>query len=308
MMLGRLAAGLFDLCYFPCSAPSTPFATITWELFVAVRLLAWGEVWRAPRVIRLGKFDSNFGLGARAMQDIKYRLVNPGLRPRRTKLEMPGWAGAPEPRQDGSQEYAWHCAPFTEGAQYGIEVFYPYDNELRVSKTDGKLVFDGDFGPPPGDSDLMWPPFRSFGQDFYSYQLLLDLKVGKDWAVRTEPHPRFYTDPTGTVPIAVPALLRTEWWPMISFVIFKAPVEGGTHIFRPGEPMLQILILPVTADFKLVAMDEEEAAEREMRGRRIHSSRPHLAADTTWTSRTDTVFDGTYRHLLRAAKAKEREG
>ncbi len=55
-------------------------------------------------------------------------------------------------------------------------------------------------------------------------------------------------------------------------------------------------------------MDEEEAAEREMRGRRIHASRPTLAADTTWTSDTDTVFDGTYRHLLRAAKAKDREG
>jgi hypothetical protein len=27
----------------------------------------------------------------------------------------------------------------------------------------------------------------------------------------------------------------------------------------------------------LVPMDEEEAAEREMRGRRIHASRPHLA-------------------------------
>ena len=54
-------------------------------------------------------------------------------------------------------------------------------------------------------------------------------------------------------------------------------------------------------------MDEEEAAERELRGRRIHGSRPTLAADTTWTSNTDTVFDGTYRHLLRAAKARERE-
>jgi hypothetical protein len=32
-----------------------------------------------------------------------------------------------------------------------------------------------------------------------------------------------------------------------------------------------------------------------------------LATDTTWTSRTDTVFDGTYRHLLRAAKARARE-
>jgi hypothetical protein len=54
-------------------------------------------------------------------------------------------------------------------------------------------------------------------------------------------------------------------------------------------------------------MNDEEAAEREMRGRRIHSSRPTLAADTTWVSRTETEFDGTYRHLLRAAKTRERE-
>ena len=242
------------------------------------------------------------------MHEVKFRLFNPDLRPRRTKLEMPGWAGQPEPRADGSREQVWHCAPFSEGAQYGIEVFYPYDNELHVSRKDGQLVFDGDFGPsPPPETDLMWPPFRKFGADYYTYQLLLDLKLGKDWAVRTEPHPRFYTDPTDTVPIAVPALLRTEWWPMISFVVFKAPPEGRTHIFRPGEPMLQILVLPVTCDVTLVPMDDEEAAEREIRGRRIHASRPQLAADTTWTSSTDTVFDGTYRHLLRAAKARERE-
>jgi len=113
---------------------------------------------------------------------------------------MPGWAGQPEPRTDGPQECAWHCAPFTERAQYGIEVFWPW--------------------------------------------------------------------------------------------------EGRTHIFRPGEPMLQILILPLIADFDLVAMDEEEAAEREMRGRRIHGSGPMLAEDTTWTSRSDAVFDGTYRHFI----------
>jgi hypothetical protein len=240
------------------------------------------------------------------MQDIKYRLINPGLRPRKTKLEMPGWAGKPAPRTDGSHEYAWHCAPFTEGAQYGIEVFYPYENELHVSTKNGVLHFDGDFGEAP-DDDLQWPPFRKFGSDYYTHQLLLDLKVGPDWAVRTEPHPRFYTDTTGTVPIAVPALLRTEWWPMISFIVFKSPREGEVHIFRPGEPMLQILVLPVTCDINLVPMDEEEAAEREVRGRRIHATRPTLAADSTWTSDTDTVFDGTYRYLLRAAKGRANE-
>ena len=241
------------------------------------------------------------------MRQVKMRYIMPGLAPRRTKLEIPGWAGDRAPRANGSREQMWHCTLFSEGAQYGIEIFYPYDNELRVTKKNGEFVFDGDFGPAP-EEGLEWPPFRSFGKEYYTYQLLLDLKVGKEWAVRTEPHPRFYTDTTDTVPIAVPALLRTEWWPMISFIVFKSPREGEVHIFRPGEPMLQILVLPVKCDLNLVPMEEEEAAEREMRGRRIHASRPTLAADSTWTSDTDTVFDGTYRHLLRAAKAKEREG
>ena len=74
--------------------------------------------------------------------------------------------------------------PFTEGAQYGIEIFYRHENELSVTKKNGEFVFDGEFGPPPHDG-LQWPPFRSFGKEYYTYQLLLDLKVDKDWAVRT---------------------------------------------------------------------------------------------------------------------------
>jgi len=243
------------------------------------------------------------------MQQVKFRLVNPGLAPRRTKLEMPGWAGQPEPRTDGSQEYAWHCAPFAEGAQYGIEIFYPYDNELGVSRKNGKLAFDGDFGARPDNSgDLMWPPFRSFGRDYYTYQLLLDLKVGKDWAVRTEPHPRFYTDLTDTVPVAVPALLRTEWWPMISFVVFKSPVEGHTHIFRPGEPMLQILILPVTADFTLAAMDEEEARNAKCAGGVSTAAvlrLPPILPGRRAPTQCSTVRTGIYYARPKRAKAND---
>jgi hypothetical protein len=236
---------------------------------------------------------------------VKYRLFEPRLNPRRTKLEVPGWAGEPQPRRDGSHEQAWHCMPFIEGAQYGIELFYPFDNELRVTKRDGHVVLEDDFGPDPG-TGILWPPFRSFGENYYTYQLLLDLKVTEDLAVRTEPHPRVYTSAEDDVPIAVPALLRTSWWPMISFVVFKAPPEGRTHIFRPGEPFMQILILPADPQFELVEMDEEEAAEREMRGRRIHASRATLGKDSTWTSSTNTVFDATYRNILRAARNRTR--
>ena len=102
---------------------------------------------------------------------------------------------------------------------------------------------------------LQWPPFRNFGDAFYTYQILLDLKVEKGMAIRTEPHPRFYTDRTDTVPIAVPALVR-NWWPMMFFCVFKAPAEGRTHIFRPNEAFAQIIVIPEEANFELEPMNE----------------------------------------------------
>jgi hypothetical protein len=235
------------------------------------------------------------------MRTVKLRYHERGLQPRRTKLEIPGWAGDREPRADGSHEQVWHCMPFSEGAQYGLELFYPYANELRVSTQDGRLVLDGDFGPDPA-TGVQWPPFRNFGDQFYTYQILLDIDPGDGLAIRTEPHPRFYTDRTDSVPIAVPALVR-NWWPMLFFIVFKPPVEGGAHIFRPGEPFAQVLILPEDCEFALAEMTDEERADRELRARRIHQARSTLSADTHWSSRTNIVFDGTYRHMLRAAKA-----
>ncbi len=76
------------------------------------------------------------------MRTVKYRLFEPRLAPRRTKLAVPGWGGVPQPRRDGSHEQAWHCLPFNEGAQYGIELFYPFDNELHVTKRNGQVVLE----------------------------------------------------------------------------------------------------------------------------------------------------------------------
>ena len=90
------------------------------------------------------------------------------------------------------------------------------------------------------------------------------------------------------------------------FCVFKAPAEGRTHVFRANEPFAQIIVIPEEANFELEHMGEEEAAERELQARRIYHNRPKLAAGTEWTSSSDTVFDGTYRHLHRAAKDKAR--
>jgi hypothetical protein len=62
------------------------------------------------------------------------RTVEKRLAPRRTQLAVPGWSGDRQPRADGSHEQPWHCALFSEGATYGIELFYPCDNEPIVRR------------------------------------------------------------------------------------------------------------------------------------------------------------------------------
>lgn len=42
-------------------------------------------------------------------------------------MPVPGWAGAAEPRADGSHEQVWRCTPFSEGARYGLELLYPFE-------------------------------------------------------------------------------------------------------------------------------------------------------------------------------------
>lgn len=159
------------------------------------------------------------------MPVVKYRFHGHRPPPQLIKLPVPGWGGEAQPRADGKHEQPWHCTPFSESARYGMELLYPYAQELRVCSRGGQVALEAEWGDPP-DPDMMWPPFRSFGEDYYSCQLSLDLLPPTGWAVRTEPHPRFYTDPTNTTPLAVPALIRSDWWPMIFFCIFKAPPKG----------------------------------------------------------------------------------
>lgn len=237
------------------------------------------------------------------MPRVTYRQQ--GLRPppQPVRITVPGWAGDRQTRSSGNREQPWHCLPFSESARYAIELVYPFAPELRVTCENGAVRLDADWGECP-EGEAVWPPFRPFGPDYYSYQLSLDLAVPPGWAIRTEPHPRYFTDPLHQTPLAVPALIRSEWWPMLFFAIFKAPPPGVTHVFREGEPMMAFSVVPEEADIDLAAMDDETAAQRELRARRLALSRDRLAAGTRWTSDTHTVFDGTYRNLYRAARAR----
>lgn len=238
------------------------------------------------------------------MPIVAYRLHGHRPPPQPIRITVPGWAGDRAPRADGNHEQPWHCIPFSESARYGFELVYPFNAELRVTSVDGQVRLDAEWGAPP-EPNMMWPPFRAFGEDFYSYQLALDLEAPAGWAIRTEPHPRYFTDATNTTPLAIPALIRSDWWPMMHFCIFKAPPPGVTHIFRKGEPFISFIALPSDPDLVLEAMDDEQAAQREIRARRLAASRDRLAEGTRWLSSTNTIFDGTYRNMARAARAHE---
>ena len=95
---------------------------------------------------------------------------------------------------------------------------------------------------------------------------------------------------------------------MMFFCIFKAPPKGATHVFRKGEPFMSVIMLPAEPGLDLQPMTQEEAAERELRARRLSAGRDALAEGTRWLSTTNTIFDGTYRQMFRAAKSRDHAG
>lgn len=85
---------------------------------------------------------------------------------------------------------------FTEGAQYGLKVAFAF--RLKTANLLATVISGQRRTPTNGRH------FRASENECYTHLLLLDLKVGRDWAVRTEPHPRFYADTIDAVPIAYP--------------------------------------------------------------------------------------------------------
>lgn len=220
--------------------------------------------------------------------EIKYRVYDKGMAPRKIKAEIPGWAGTPEKQKNGNAPQPWHCVPFIEGSTYGLEAIYPFDEECHVTNKNGKVEFSGTFSGPWGDV----PPFASFAPGHYGHTSALDLKPPEGYVTRLEPHPRFFTDTTGTVPIVVPGHLQA-WWPKIFFIVFKAPRPGETHIFRKGEPYAQILFLPAKVNYTLKEMTQYEIEERNILDLRLQAWR----GKHEWVDHKGQTFNDKYKQL-----------
>jgi hypothetical protein len=146
------------------------------------------------------------------------------------------------------------CAAFGLAADYGVEVAYPYETECHVVGKDGTVRFEWDFAKEPGGV-LTGGEFRAFSpvdaSKYYLFNTRLDLWPPSGYVLRTEPHPRYFTDETGTVPLAMIAHLQNEWYPRLVFVVFRAPRQGQRHIFRKGEPFVQLLFVPQRVKYDL---------------------------------------------------------
>lgn len=236
--------------------------------------------------------------------EVKFRLWYKGIPPRPIKLQIPGWAGDSHGHNNGDKPQPWHCTPFVDGSTYGLELIYPFDSECRVYRDEKeKLIFEGDF-----EKEAPWqidkqeerclPPFSSFAPGHYGFTSSMDIEPPEGYVLRLEPHPRFYTDITGTCPIPVAGHIQ-RWWSRIFFVAFKAPLNGETHIFRKGEPYAQILIVPDKVTYNMTEMTISEKMVRSKREEAI-SEKSKYIAKKTWKDHIGNQFDDKYLRLKSA--------
>lgn len=224
--------------------------------------------------------------------DLKYRTWFKGVPPKQIKLEVPGWAG--EKTYASGQPY--HCLPFIHGATYGLELVYQFDTEVKVYNDKESLKIVGDFSEEskgqPWDT-----PFSTFANGHFSMTSSLDIKTPEGIGMMILPHPRFYTDKTGEVPVPVCGMLEMDFWSRIFFVVFKNPINQ-TYVFRKGEPYASLIFVDKKIKYNIERMSPEETKERENL-EAIISEKSKNIATRTWKTKIPEggSFDNKYKVL-----------
>lgn len=235
-----------------------------------------------------------------AKLEIKYRTEGKALPPRPIRVSLPGWGGSPDlKKENGSQPQPWHCPLHVEGATSGFELLYQYENEARIENHGGKIVVVWDRAGEPGgatdDFTLGLPP----PTENYLFATSLDIQAPPGYVLRTQPHPRFFADMTGTVPAALYGHVHSEWWPKKLFIVFKIPAPGQHHVFRKGEPYAQITFVRADDDFQIKPMTPDEEQRRKKLEADIKLSKS-LMARHVWHSAGGIEFNDHYKVLERA--------
>ena len=244
---------------------------------------------------------------------LKYRRWFKGMPPQPVKLKIPGWTGCDKTHQNGSKPQPWHCKPFMDGVNYGLELIYPFENETRVYWKKDKLVFDGQFG-----EEAVWesseqrmqtggsPPMMNFAPGHYGMTSSLDLEPEEGYVFRIEPHPSYYTVDDDTMPLIVPANIE-RWWSRVFFVVFKAPRKDQVHVFTKHMPYAHLLVVPEKVKINVKEMTLGEQKGRENREKIISNNGKKIATND-WYDHQGNNFDDKYAILKREYYYNGKEG
>jgi Flp pilus assembly protein TadD len=237
---------------------------------------------------------------------VKYSTTSRALPPQRIKLQVPGWGGDESQKMvDGSVVQPWHCQPFADGSTYGLELIYQHEQECHIVNDGATVRIEWDFYKEPGD--VTGGEFVTFfskgppGQ--YLFSTRIDIVAPPDHVARIEPHPRFFTDTTGTVPVAIIANVQTEWWSKWFFVVFKVPPPGQRHIFRKGEPFAQVIFVPRRVKYDIVPMTADEETVRRLSAHRVEAARNEIGTNL-WLNSAGAEQSNYYK-VLSAAFSRE---
>ena len=242
--------------------------------------------------------------------DIKYATYANALPPRPIRMKVGGWAGTPDGMVDGSEPQPWHCQPFVEGSVYGLELIYPFETPCDVVNNGGAVHFEWDYLKEPGGILTGGEFLTATPKDrpaTYLFNTRLDIQAPPGYVIRSEPHPRYFTDTTGTVPLAFIGHVQTEWYPRKLFLVFKSPPPGGRHLFRKGEPYAQILFVPQRVSYRVTAMPPEEEAQRRELEQAMDAARSHIA-DNVWHNPDGSEFNNHYKVMARAFADSGQDG
>ena len=240
--------------------------------------------------------------------NVKYRKWYEGFAPRSIKLQIPGWSGEQNQHVSGDKPQPWHCIPFVEASTYGLELLYAFNTECHVKLIDGKINFIGDFSNENENIPKnLLPPFSIFAPGHFGTTSCLDIEVPEGYIVRVEPHPCYYTDETNTVPLAIPGHLNTSMWPKIFFIVFKNPLPGQTLIFKKGDPIAQILILPRKISYDIMEMTQQEKERRNFTEESIEKCHKKFVTND-WFDYLGHNFDDKYKVLNNIFVKKGKKG
>lgn len=189
---------------------------------------------------------------------LKYRHLNNEFPPKPIHLELEGWSGSPNEHKKERKIQPYMCKPFTDANTYGLEICYPFNTKIVVTKIDGKIQISAE-DDWKKDSDIIEKigiPVGCLGEKHFSMNTCLDIMVENKYVLRVENHPRFYSE--DSIPCVIAGHLETNWWSSLFFIVFKSPKEGEVFTFKKGDKICQVFpVLNKKIEIEEMSIDEK---------------------------------------------------